>query len=379
MLKDEELRNDGSLGIFTAVALVLLFWGFCWFKSYSPLGVQQHVRVIFPKTAGLNENADVFADGVRIGCVEKINWLQEGKVLVGLRIIHPKIVIRQGARFDILTNGLVGAKYVDVTLPESIDSPPLDESITVVGEKPVLNEIVISKLADELSKLDIDRIRRDLTNDRRILKGAVDKFSILADKTMPVMDRALPLESEISSLTVSLRRTSAKLDRLLSAEHISPELKETLRQANETARSAQAAIHELNITLGDGKLREDLLSAMNQFNQSTDHLQNSMKMLREFSGDEELRADTKQMLRDARIAMEKLDEVFSNPTFGSDLKTTLQKTRAAVQNIDLVAQQLNQILNKRHPLIHMLFGRPGYIKTESSEIHGTLPDADLSK
>jgi len=379
LLKEEELKHDGSLGVFTALALILLFWAFCWLKSYSPFSSQQNIKVIFPQIAGLNENADVYVDGVRVGCVAKINWLEEKKVLVVLRIIQPKVVIRQGARFDILTNGLVGAKYVDITLPESNESPPLDGSIAVLGEKPVRTEIVINKFATELNKIDVDHLGNNLNKDSKIFERTADKFSVLANKTIPVMDRALPLESEMNRLSVSLRKTSANLDKLLSAEHVSPELRETIRQANETARSAQAAIHELNITLGDSKMREDLLSAMNQFNESTDHLQNSMKMLREFSGDEELRADTKQMLRDARIAMEKLDEVFSNPTFGSDLKTTLQKTRAAVQNIDLVAQQLNQILNKRHPLIHMLFGRPGYIKTESSEIHGTLPDADLSK
>ncbi len=379
MLNEEVIQKDGSLGVFTVLALVLLFWGFCWLKSYYPFGAQQHIKVIFSQVAGLNENADVLVDGVRVGCVDKINWLQEGKVLVLLRIFKSKAIIRQGARFDILTNGLVGAKYVDITLPDPTDSQPLDESITAIGDTPIRNEIIISKFANELSKLDIDRIRQDLASDRGVLRHAVDKFSVLADKTIPVMDRALPLESEISCLSVSLRNTSANLDKLLSAKHVSPELKETIRQANETARDARAAIHELNSTLCDRAMRQDLVSTMNQFSDAADHLQTSMKMLRELSADQELRADTKQMLSNARIAMEKLDEVFSDPHFGSDLRATMQKTRAAVQDIDIAAQQLIQILNKRHPLIHMLFGRPGYIKTGATEIHGALPDAQLPK
>jgi phospholipid/cholesterol/gamma-HCH transport system substrate-binding protein len=379
LLKEEELKYDGSLGIFSAVALILLFWGFCWLKSYSPFTAQQNIKVIFPQIAGLNENADVYVDGIKVGCVAKINWLEEKKVLVALRIIKPKVVIRRGARFDILTNGLVGAKYIDVTLPESPDSPPLDDSIAVPGEDPVRTEIVINKIANQLNKIDIDNLGDNLNKDSKIFERTADKFSLLANKTIPVMDRALPLESEMSRLSVSLRKTSANLDKLLSAEHISPELKETIRQANETARDARAAIHELNNTLGDRDMRQDLVNTMNQFSQAADHLQTSMQMLRELSADKELRADTKQMLLNARIAMEKLDEVFSDPNFGSDLRATMQKTRAAVQDIDTAAQQLIQILNKRHPLLHMLFGRPGYIKTGAIEIHNTLPDAELPK
>jgi hypothetical protein len=29
--------------------------------------------------------------------------------------------------------------------------------------------------------------------------------------------------------------------------------------------------------------------------------------------------------------------------------------------MDLVAQQMNQVLEKKHPLVHMLFGRPGHL------------------
>jgi hypothetical protein len=57
----------------------------------------------------------------------------------------------------------------------------------------------------------------------------------------------------------------------------------------------------------------------------------------------------------------------------------MQKIRAAVQDIDIAAQQLRQILDKRHPLLHMIFGRPGYIKLGNTEIHPELPKEDLNK
>jgi hypothetical protein len=281
-------------------------------------------------------------------------------------------VVREGSRFDILTNGLIGARYIDITLAESTEARPLDDSIVVTGEKPVLPEVVVNKFAKELDKIDMDNLRRNLDHDRKIFEKAANKFTVLADKTMPVMDRALPLESEINRLSINLRRTSTNLNRLLDSEHISPELRETVRQANETARDARAAIHELNVTLSDRDMRKDLVGTMNQFSDAAENLQSSMRMLKDLSADKDLRADTKQMLLNARIAMERLEEVFSDPNFGSDLRATMRKTRAAVHDIDIAAQQLQQILNKRHPLLHMIFGRPGYIKLGKTEIHPEL-------
>jgi ABC-type transporter Mla subunit MlaD len=373
MIRDEDQKYDGALGIFTAVAIILLVWGFCWLKSYNPFFTQQHIKILFPEVAGLNPNADVYAGGVKVGCVAKINWLEPTKVLVCLRLTKPNMVVREGSRFDILTNGLIGAKYIDITLAESAEARPLDDSIVVAGEKPVLAERVVNKFARELDKIDMDNLSQNLDYDRKVLEKAADKFTVLADKTMPVMDRAVPLESEISRLSVNLRRTSTNLNRLLDSEHISPELRETVKQANETARDARAAIHELNVTLSDREMRGDLVGTMKQFSEAAGDLQSSMRMLKDLSTDKDLRADTKQMLLNARIAMEKLDEVFSDPNFGSDLRATMQKTRAAVQDIDIAAQQLRQILNKRQPLLHMIFGRPGYIKLGETEIHPELP------
>ncbi|MBP7577656.1 MAG: MCE family protein, partial [Candidatus Obscuribacter sp.] len=80
------LLTDGSIGVFTTVAIILLLWGLCWLKSYSSLRPPQHIKLIFHEIAGLNDNAAVYVDGVRVGMVEQIEWLMDRRVLVRLRI-----------------------------------------------------------------------------------------------------------------------------------------------------------------------------------------------------------------------------------------------------------------------------------------------------
>lgn len=80
------------------------------------------------------------------------------------------------------------------------------------------------------------------------------------------------------------------------------------------------------------------------------------------SKDLKLRTDVKDILLQARKTLDKVDALFSRPSFGSDLKKTLTSTRAAIGHLDAVARQLNQILDKRAPIMHLMFGRPGQLK-----------------
>jgi ABC-type transporter Mla subunit MlaD len=350
-----DLGTDVGLGVFTVFALVLLLWGYCWFQSYDPFRTTQRINVIFREIAGLNDNAAVFLDGVRIGTVEKLDWQGENRVLVRLRISTANLVIPQGSRFEILTNGIVGAKYVQVDLPAKEPGaptpPPLDDKLTVMGDDPVRPEIAVNKLAIGLSKIDTDRFQSNLEEVRVKMVHAADQFSNLADATTPAVHR---------------------LDRILNDPHFSADLKETAQKAEETATTIQAAIRDLNVTLTDQPLRKDLLETLTELNNSAHSIERSVGAVQKISSDTGLRTDIKQMLVDARRDLDKVNNIMNDPNYASDFKATLEKARSAVDHVDLVARQMNQILERRHPLLHMLTGRPGHIKVKETEVETTV-------
>src|SRR5579885_1970774 len=105
------------VGMFTVVALILLLWGWGWLKSYT-FKAPQRFTVQFHDIAGLNKNATVNINGVRVGVVDEIELKARGQVLVHPRITAPNVVVTRGSNFTIQTLGLVGAKYLEVTLPE---------------------------------------------------------------------------------------------------------------------------------------------------------------------------------------------------------------------------------------------------------------------
>jgi ABC-type transporter Mla subunit MlaD len=368
---NSRMISDGSLGIFTVLSIIFLLWGYLWFKGTGILGANQTINVLFHEVAQLNDNADVYLDGIRVGMVDQIVWLNERKVLVRVRITTKKITIPQGSNFRILTNGIVGAKYIEIDIPHAPDIraglPPLEDNAEVRGTDPARPELAINKLVIALSNVDPQKLVKNYEEDRTRLVRAADQLSILAIKTMPVVDNALPLERDLTEIAHDLRRVSKKVAALLDNPQFTNDLKVTTTKLKETADSVQITVRDINTTLKDKTLREDLLTALKNLNNATEHVQNSVTAVEKMSKDLKLRTDVKEMLVQARKTLDKVDSLLSRPGFGSDIKESLATTREAIGHLDTVARQLNQILDKRAPIMHLMFGRPGQLKSPTTK------------
>jgi phospholipid/cholesterol/gamma-HCH transport system substrate-binding protein len=361
------------VAIFMTIALVLAWWGFCWYKNTSLIGGGniQRLKVMFKNANALNENTYVCTDGIKTGVVDKIEWLGSQQILVYLRI-NDKVKIYEGAKFKILTNGLVGAKYIEITTPSDSqvtdsNASLLDDSRIIIGEESGSIEKAIDNLAGFIDSFDADEFKSQWRNDRKTILRAANRVSVLADRAIPVAERALPLENEAFALSKAIRKTTRRLDNLLGNENLSADLKETAQKAKETAEHIQSAIHELNTTVTDKDFRRDILTTFSNLNDATLHIENSMYVLDRVGNNQALRSDVKEILYDARKAMDRFDEILSKPRSENDMRSALGQTREAIVRINLAAQQINQILDKRHPLLHLLIGRPGHVKTEKIE------------
>jgi len=81
--------------------------------------------------------------------------------------------------------------------------------------------------------------------------------------------------------------------------------------------------------------------------------------------DRDLRDDAKKIISDARRGVETLDALMRDPSAAGDVKSTLTEARRAFARIDTVGAQLGQVLDKRAPVMQMMFGRPGHLKPET--------------
>ncbi len=105
---------------------------------------------------------------------------------------------------------------------------------------------------------------------------------------------------------------------------------------------------------------------LTKINDSVNSIERSVKTVDKISGDQELRSDLKQILSQARSTMDKVETLVNEPDFKTDLRSTMVKVRSAATNVDTAALQLQQVLGQPRPLLKMLFGRPGKLKTTTT-------------
>lgn len=387
------------VGLFTIGALILIVWGWGWLKSASLFHQSQNFVVTFHDVAGLNKAATVNINGVRVGVVDDIHLVNRGQVNVNVRITADNVVVPQGSHFTIQTIGLVGAKYLEISLPNEQPGQPAEPAIAqdavVAGDDPVRVELIVNDIATRLSNLitpatsgpNGSRLSRALAKSGEALENlqqlsiklnnnmdkvytvedsvhaTSEKFGHAADKVNAIADNANTFFHQGTVLTQDLQGTSKRMNAILDNPNFSSDLKETVRLARETASSISASMHDFNTMLGDKQNRDDIKGLLTQLNQSTQDIYKSLQVVNKLANDQGLRSDIKEAVLNAKDAMAKADNLMGEPGFKSNITNTLNRVRAAATNVEVASKQLSSVLGKRAPLLHMMFGKPGAIQT----------------
>lgn len=368
----DSAARDGRMGVFVLIAIVFLMGSYLWFKAINPWNPQQRFEVQWHEVAALNDNAPVLVNGVRVGSVESIHLKGKEAVHVKLQINMSKIVIPEGAAFRILSNNVVGVKYVDITLPipkEGEPAPkPLTENTLVVGIDPGRPELVIDSLTSSLNKVSFEKLEKKIAQNLDDISTATSNISKASAKFGPVADKTISMEDKVSGLADEVKITSKRINKIIDNPKFSADLKETASRARDVAISIQKTMNQIDGVLSDRELRNDVKEALARLNDATIHVQHGIETFEKLAQDKEVRTDLKAIMVDAKHTLDKVDSIVSSPEFGGNLKDTLSKTHQALDNINTVTLQVNQILNKRNPLLHLMFGRPGKLRVQAKQM-----------
>ena len=379
------------VGFFTLVAIIILLWGWGWLKSFS-LHPPQRFTVQFHDVAGLNKNAPVQVNGVRVGTVDKIELHGKGQVYCKLAITTEDTTIPLGSKVTIQTLGLVGAKYVEISLPELDPNQPAPVPIPpeaiIKGEDPVRVELYMNKIAANLSHVSaalgsklasesLAQAAETSGNTMVSFKQAADKFNKNMDKLAEAttsfnttankftqgansandfFHQGTQTMQKVSGLAQDLQKTSRRVNKILDNPSFSADLKDTTQLAKDTAEKIRSAIHEWNTTLTDKPVRDDMMTMLNKLANSTENIYRSMQIVKIVSDDQSLRNDIKELVHTAKDAMIKANDVLGKDNFVSDAKLTMSKLRTAADDVDLASKNINQLLSRKRPLLHLMFG-----------------------
>jgi phospholipid/cholesterol/gamma-HCH transport system substrate-binding protein len=251
---DLRYTREATVGAIVIVAIVVFVFGTMWLSGRS-VGSQNVIRMQFDNVSGLKRASPVRVSGVNVGKVEKIEFVDVGKVLV-VASLPPKIRPRVDASATIVSVTLVGDYAVDFDPGRAGEPLPPGriilgtQDLGLTGKATVLAERADSILLGAqgiVNQRTAEQLRSTLTALEGTLKAAQRTMQIYADP-----DRGPT--AEITKTMAAFRQLSSRLDSTLASPAFSQRTDSLT--ANLAAMTSQFA--------ATGERLDTLLAGMNR-------------------------------------------------------------------------------------------------------------------
>jgi phospholipid/cholesterol/gamma-HCH transport system substrate-binding protein len=214
---DLRYSREATVGAIVLVAIVVFVFGTMWLSGRS-VGSANVVRIQFDNVSGLKRASPVRVSGVNVGKVEKIEFMDVGKVLV-VASLPPKIRPRVDAGAKIVSVTLVGDYAVDfdpgrsseILAPGKVILGTQDLGLT--GKAAVLAERADSILLGAqgiVNERTADQLRSTLTALEGTLKAAQRTMQIYSNPDQGPT-------AELTKTMSAFRQLSNRLDSTLAS------------------------------------------------------------------------------------------------------------------------------------------------------------------
>jgi phospholipid/cholesterol/gamma-HCH transport system substrate-binding protein len=242
---DLRYSREATVGAIVIIAIVVFVFGTMWLSGRS-VGSENVVRMQFPNVSGLKRASPVRVSGVNVGKVEKIEFVDVGKVLV-IASLPPKIRPRVDAAATIVSVTLVGDYAVDFDPGRAAEYLPPGRVILgsqdlglsgralalsdradsiLIGAQAIVNQQTAKQLRSTLSALEgtLRATERTMLIFGDSTKGPTAELtktlatfrqlSTRLDSTL-IAFRTDTISANLTAMTGQLTATSARLDTLL--------------------------------------------------------------------------------------------------------------------------------------------------------------------
>jgi len=214
---DLRYTREATVGAIVVVAVVVFVFGTMWLSGRS-VGSQNVIRMQFDNVSGLKRASPVRVSGVNVGKVEKIEFVDVGKVLV-VASLPPKIRPRVDASAKIVSVTLVGDYAVDFDPGRAGEPLPPGrvilgtQDLGLSGRAAVLADRVDSMLLGAqgfVNERTADQLRSTLTALEGTLKAAQRTMQIYGNPDQGPT-------AEITKTMAAFRQLSGRLDSTLAS------------------------------------------------------------------------------------------------------------------------------------------------------------------
>lgn len=291
----KRLINHVKLGVFVIAGLVfLILLLYMIGKNRHLFGSNYLLKARFENVQGLKAGHNVRYDGIEIGTVKKVIFLNDTLVEISMLIENKmKSIIRNNAIVSVGTEGFVGNKVVNI-VPGRGAAPLANNGDLLSSRKPVDTDEMLRTLYKTNSDIAVvaDNLKTTIHN----INTSEALWELLNEKTLPgnirasadnirlATARAADMIDDLHALVTDVKNGKGSLGAILTDSSFALNLNEAVQKINRVGEHLDTLTEQLNdfaaslkYNLNNGKgVAHALLkdSAMTtKLNQSLDHIE----------------------------------------------------------------------------------------------------------
>ncbi len=285
-----------KVGVVISIALAVIFLSVMFAgnieKIFTP---RSNIYAVFNDVKGLRKGSPVWFAGVEIGSVKSINFTPQQNIMVKMSIVSGSLkYLKRDSRADILTIGLLGDKYIEIT-PGSSGAESLRVDDTITGTSHVeIQELVetgqesIAGLSEFISKLD------ELIVKIESGKGTITR--LLTDPS--VYDNLNNATNELTDLVKRIKSGKGTLGRLLNEDTLYSDIASSAEDIKKFSKKLRTSGGTLNKFIEDKRLYENINEVSEKLNRLLDSVNSGKGVAGSLMNDEELSTEFKTTLKD---------------------------------------------------------------------------------
>jgi phospholipid/cholesterol/gamma-HCH transport system substrate-binding protein len=242
---DLRYSREVVVGAIVTIAILVFIFGTMWLSGRS-VSSENTVRLQFPNVSGLKRASPVRVSGVNVGKVERIEFMDVGKVLV-LASLPPKIRPRLDAQATIVSVTLVGDYAVDFDPGRSAEFLPPGK--VILGSQDLGLSGRALQLSDRADSILIGAqaiVNKETAAQLKSTLSALESTLRATERTMRVFgDSSKGPTAELTRTMAAFRQLSSRLDTTLA----NPALSRTLGRTDTLTGNLAAMTARFDSTL----------------------------------------------------------------------------------------------------------------------------------
>jgi phospholipid/cholesterol/gamma-HCH transport system substrate-binding protein len=241
----KERASQLRVGIFMFIGLVAIGLMVVYFGRFGE-SIHGHyrIRVEYPNASGIYKGASVLLAGAKIGSVENnpVILPDLDGVYVDLKIFE-EVKIPSAARFTIGSSGLLGDRFIQISLSKDAkSSPPIEAGAVIKGK----SEAGFGEVTDQAGALLAD-IQEAVGNINKVAEKL--NTEVFKDTTISNLSTTL---ANLKETSTTVAEASKKIDGVVKkAEGAIESGRQTFVSANQTFASAKSASDDLKKAIAD--------------------------------------------------------------------------------------------------------------------------------